>query len=136
MSIQNVFLNSPGKRVLLTTNEAIARGFIEGGLQMAASYPGTPSTEIMETLIKAGKKFKIYTEWSVNEKVATEIAIAGSMSGLRSMVSMKCVGVNVASEPIIAFCIMGAKGALVFIAADDVGNYTTHSEQDNVGPLK
>ncbi len=131
MAVQYVFLDSPGKRVLLTTNEAIARGFIEGGLQIAAAYPGTPSTEIMETLILASEKFKFYTEWSVNEKVATEVAIAGSMSGLRSMVSMKCVGVNVAAEPIIAFCLMGAKGGLVFIAADDVGNYTTHSEQDN-----
>jgi indolepyruvate ferredoxin oxidoreductase alpha subunit len=131
MALQNVFLDSPGKRVLLTTNEAIARGLIEGGLQMAAAYPGTPSTEIMETLIKASEKFKFYTEWSVNEKVATEVAIAGSMSNLRSMVAMKCVGVNVAAEPIIAFCLMGAKGGLVFIAADDVGNYTTHSEQDN-----
>ncbi len=131
MSMANALLDAPGKRVLLSTNEAIARGFIEAGLQVAASYPGTPSTEIMETLIRASKKFKLYTEWSVNEKVAAEVAIAGSMAGLRSMVSMKHVGVNVAAEPFMAFTLMGAHGGLVLVSADDVGNYTTHSEQDN-----
>jgi indolepyruvate ferredoxin oxidoreductase alpha subunit len=124
-------LREPGEKVLILGNEAIARGLIEGGINVAASYPGTPSTEIMETLIIAREEFNIYTEWSVNEKVAAEVAIAASICGLRSAVSMKGVGVNVASEPFQAFTYMGADGGIVLISADDPSCHSSHTEQDN-----
>jgi indolepyruvate ferredoxin oxidoreductase alpha subunit len=116
---------------MLLGNEAIARGFLEGRIEAAAAYPGTPSTEVMETLIRMGGAFGFYTEWSTNEKVATEVAIAASMSGLRSMVSMKGVGLNVASEPILAYTYMGVEGGMVLVCADDPGPHSSHNEQDN-----
>ncbi len=131
MSISDVLLNEEGKNVVLMGNEAIARGFLEGGIDVAASYPGTPSSEIMATLIALSKHHDIYVEWSVNEKVAAEISIAASLAGLRSMVSMKGVGVNVASEPFQAFTYMGARGGIVLVSADDVGCHSSHTEQDN-----
>ncbi|UCF08612.1 MAG: indolepyruvate ferredoxin oxidoreductase subunit alpha [Thermoplasmata archaeon] len=131
MSFSDVLADEAGKRVILMGNVAIARGFLEGGINVAASYPGTPSSEIMATLIALSRKFDMYVEWSVNEKVAAEVAIAASLSGLRSMVSMKGVGVNVASEPFMAFTYMGAKGGIVLVSADDVGMHSSHTEQDN-----
>ncbi|MCK5291527.1 MAG: indolepyruvate ferredoxin oxidoreductase subunit alpha [Thermoplasmata archaeon] len=130
MAISNVAGN-PGEKTLLLGNEAIARGFIEGGLRVAASYPGTPASEILNTLINVGDKYGIYTEWSTNEKVAAEVAISTAISGLRSMVSMKGVGVNVASEPFQAFSYMGTVGGIVLVSADDVGMHSSHTEQDN-----
>jgi indolepyruvate ferredoxin oxidoreductase alpha subunit len=131
MSSSDVLLDEPKSKVVLMGNEAIARGFLEGGINVAASYPGTPSSEIMATLIKISKKHDIYLEWSVNEKVAAEVAISASLAGLRSMVSMKGVGVNVASEPFQAFTYMGANGGIVLVCADDVGCHSSHTEQDN-----
>lgn len=131
MSRQDVLVDEPGKKVILMGNEAIARGFLEGGINAAASYPGTPSSEIMATLITLSKTYDIYVEWSTNEKVAAEVAIAASLAGLRSMVSMKGVGVNVASEPFMAFTYMGARGGIVLVSADDVGMHSSHTEQDN-----
>lgn len=127
----DVLLDEQEKKVVLMGNEAIARGFLEGGLQVAASYPGTPSSEIMATFIAISKVHDIYAEWSVNEKVASEVSIAASLAGLKSMVSMKGVGVNVASEPFMAFTYMGAKGGIVLVCADDVGCHSSHTEQDN-----
>jgi indolepyruvate ferredoxin oxidoreductase alpha subunit len=131
MSTSDVLLDQEGKKVILMGNEAIARGFLEGGINIAASYPGTPSSEIMATLIALSKPYDIYCEWSVNEKVASEVSIAASLAGQRSMVSMKGVGVNVASEPFQAFTYMGAKGGIVLVCADDVGCHSSHTEQDN-----
>lgn len=131
MGRSNILRGSPGDTVILLGNEAIARGFLEGGLQVAASYPGTPSSEIMEALISASKDVGFYCEWSTNEKVAAEVAIAASISGLRSMTSMKGVGVNVASEPVQAFTYMGTRGGMVMVSADDVSMYSSHTEQDN-----
>jgi indolepyruvate ferredoxin oxidoreductase alpha subunit len=127
----DTLLDEPGRSVVLMGNEAIARGFLEGGLSVGAAYPGTPSSEIMATLIGMSQKFGIYCEWSTNEKVAAEVAISASLSGLRSMVSMKGVGVNVASEPFQAFVYMGARGGCVLVSADDVGCHSSHTEQDN-----
>jgi indolepyruvate ferredoxin oxidoreductase alpha subunit len=127
----DTLLDSPGKSAILMGNEAIARGFLEGGISVGASYPGTPSSEIMATLITLGQKFDIYTEWSTNEKVAAEVAISASLAGLRSMVSMKGVGMNVASEPFQAFTYMGARGGIALVCADDVGCHSSHTEQDN-----
>ena len=84
---------------VMTGNEAIARGAFEAGVKVAAAYPGTPSTEIMETI---GREYKeIYAEWSPNEKVALEVAIGASLAGARAMSSMKHVGVNVAADPLM-----------------------------------
>ncbi len=131
MVIPDLELDAAGKQVILLGNECIARGFVEGGLQLAAAYPGTPSTEIMESLIRLGLRYGFYTEWSVNEKVAAEVAIAGSMTGLRTMCCMKGVGVNVASEPFQAFTYMVPKGGIVLVTADDPGLHSSHTEQDN-----
>lgn len=118
-------------KMLLMGNEAIARGLIEGGLQVAASYPGTPSTEVMETLLRHREEFGIYAEWSVNEKVAAEVAISASMCGARASVSMKGVGLNVAAEPIQAYTYMRVEGGLCVVTADDPGMHSSHNEQDN-----
>ena len=80
--------DAPGQRMFMLGNEAIARGAIEAGVQVAAAYPGTPSSEIMENLAEVAKELGIYAEWSVNEKVAFEVALAASISGLRAMASM------------------------------------------------
>jgi indolepyruvate ferredoxin oxidoreductase alpha subunit len=131
MVIPELELDAPGKQVILLGNEGIARGFVEGGLQLAAAYPGTPSSEIMESLIRLGLRYGFYTEWSVNEKVAAEVAISGSMTGLRTMCCMKGVGVNVASEPFQAFTYMVPQGGIVLVTADDPGLHSSHTEQDN-----
>jgi len=125
------FLDKAKKRVLLLGNEAIARGLLEAGVDACTAYPGTPSTEIMETLIAASKTCGHYVEWSTNEKVATEVAISAAICGLRASVSMKGVGTNVASEPMQAFTYMGTVGGFVFISADDPSMNSSHNEQDN-----
>ncbi len=122
---------APGKSLFLLGNEAIARGAIEAGVQVAAAYPGTPSTEILETLASVAKQFNIYVEWSVNEKVAFEVALAASICGLRAMASMKHVGVNVAHDPIMTAAYIGAKGGLVLLSADDPWAWSSQNEQDN-----
>ena len=123
--------DAPGARMFMLGNEAFARGAIEAGVQCVASYPGTPSSEITETLVNASKDVGFYAEWSVNEKVALEVAIAGSVSGLRSLAIMKHVGVNVAHDPLMTASYMGARGGLVLVSADDPGQWSSQNEQDN-----
>lgn len=124
-------LGRPGEKVLLMGNEAIARGAIEAGISVAAAYPGTPSTEILETIAKVSGDLGIYVEWSTNEKVALEIAIGASMCGLRSIACMKHVGVNVASDPLMSLGYSGAVGGLVVVTADDPNAHSSQNEQDN-----
>ncbi|MFC1949385.1 indolepyruvate ferredoxin oxidoreductase subunit alpha [Chloroflexota bacterium] len=112
-------------------NEAIARGAIEAGVQVAAAYPGTPSSEIMETLAGATRDLGIYFEWSVNEKVAFEVALAASICGLRAMASMKHIGVNVAHDPLMTASYIGARGGLVLLTADDPWAWSSQNEQDS-----
>ncbi len=121
----------PGERAFLLGNEAIARGAMEGGVQVAAAYPGTPSTEILESLAQASKHLGIYVEWSTNEKVALEVALGASISGLRAMASMKHVGLNVAHDSLMTAGYMGVKGGLVIVSADDVQAWSSQNEQDN-----
>jgi indolepyruvate ferredoxin oxidoreductase alpha subunit len=121
----------PGERVFLLGNEAIARGAMEGGVQVAAAYPGTPSTEILETLAQASKHLGIYVEWSTNEKVALEVALGASICGIRALVSMKHVGVNVAHDSLVTAGCTGVKGGLVVVSADDVQAWSSQNEQDN-----
>jgi len=114
-------------KVIMLGNEAIARGAYEAGVKVSAAYPGTPSTEISENIVKYKE---IYSEWSPNEKVAMEVAIGASISGVRALASMKHVGVNVASDPLYTVSYIGANGGLVLAAADDPGLYSSQNEQD------
>lgn len=115
-------------KVIMLGNEAIARGAYEAGVKVSAAYPGTPSTEISENIVKY--KEDIYAEWSPNEKVATEVAIGASVSGVRAMACMKHVGLNVASDPLYTVSYMGVNGGLVLVVADDPGLYSSQNEQD------
>ncbi len=114
------------KKIMLG-NEAIARGAYEAGVKVSAAYPGTPSTEISENIVNYKE---IYCEWSPNEKVAMEVAIGASMSGVRSMASMKHVGFNVAADPMYTVAYIGTNGGLVTVVADDPGMYSSQNEQD------
>ena len=99
-------------------NEAIARGAWEAGVKVSSAYPGTPSTEMSENLVKYEG---VYAEWAPNEKVAAEVAMGASIAGVRAMCAMKCVGLNVASDPLYTASYIGAKGGLVYLVADDPG---------------
>ena len=114
------------KKVMLG-NEAIARGAYEAGVKVSSAYPGTPSTEISENLVKYPE---VYCEWAPNEKVAMEVAIGASISGVRSMASMKHVGFNVAADPMYTVSYIGSNGGLVAVVADDPGMYSSQNEQD------
>ncbi len=115
------------KKIMLG-NEAIARGAYEAGVKVSSAYPGTPSTEISENVVKYDG---IYAEWAPNEKVAMEVAIGASIAGVRSLCSMKMVGVNVASDPLFTISYSGVNGGLVLVAADDPGLYSSQNEQDS-----
>jgi indolepyruvate ferredoxin oxidoreductase, alpha subunit len=123
--------DAAGKTMFMLGNEAIARGAIEAGLQVYAAYPGTPSSEISETLINLAKNAGFYGEWSVNEKVAFEVAFGASMCGVRAMTSMKHVGLNVAHDALMSATYMGAAGGMVLVNADDPGQWSSQNEQDN-----
>ena len=111
-------------------NEAIALGAIEAGVQVATGYPGTPSTEALETVIRYADRYGIYIEWSSNEKVALETAVGAAYSGAKAFVTMKQVGLNVASDPLMSLSYIGVKGALVLLVADDPGPHSSQTEQD------
>ena len=116
------------KEKLLSGNEAIARGAYEAGVKVACSYPGTPATEINETLAKYEE---IYTEWSVNEKVALEIGFGACYGGKRAIVSMKHVGLNVAADPLFTISYTGVNAGLVIVTGDDPGMFSSQNEQDS-----
>jgi indolepyruvate ferredoxin oxidoreductase alpha subunit len=117
----------------LMGNEAIARGAIEAGCSVAAAYPGTPSSEVLESLVRWKKELNhpIYLEWSVNEKIAFEVAYGSSLAGARSMAAMKMVGLNVASDPFLSAAYLGVRGGLVVVVADDPGPHSSQTEQDS-----
>ena len=121
-------LNAVTTRPMLG-NEAIARGAWEGGVRVAAAYPGTPSTEIMEFLgtYPAGD---VHAQWSTNEKVSLDVAIGGSFAGVRSMTAMKHVGLNVASDALMSQAYIGVNGGLVLVVCDDPGIHSSQNEQD------
>jgi indolepyruvate ferredoxin oxidoreductase alpha subunit len=112
---------------LLSGNEAFALGAYHAGVMVAAAYPGTPSTEILESIARFDE---VYAEWSTNEKVAMELGMGAAYAGVRALVSMKQVGLNVASDPFMAASITGINGGLVVIVADDPGVFSTQNEQD------
>ncbi len=113
---------------LLLGNAAVARGAYEAGVRVVASYPGTPSTEITENIVKYDE---IYAEWSPNEKVAAEVAIGASMAGARAMSCCKHVGLNVMADPVFTVSYIGTNGGLVFCVADDQGMHSSQNEQDS-----
>ncbi|MFI3208991.1 MAG: indolepyruvate ferredoxin oxidoreductase subunit alpha [Eubacteriales bacterium] len=114
----------------LMGNEAIALGAIQAGVGFVSGYPGTPSTEILETVAKHNDG-SVYVEWSVNEKAAMEVAAGASYSGVRTLVTMKQVGLNVASDPLMCLAYIGVKGGMVIVVADDPGPISSQTEQDS-----
>ncbi len=113
----------------LTGNEAIARGAWEAGVKVAAAYPGTPSTEILETLAKYPPE-DLHAQWSTNEKVALDVAIGASFAGKRALAAMKHVGLNVAADAFMSQAYIGSNGGLVIAVADDPGIHSSQNEQD------
>ena len=113
---------------LLTGNEALARGAYEAGCRFASAYPGTPSTEILENITRYQE---IVSEWAPNEKVALEAACGASIAGVRSLASMKHVGLNVAADPLFSISYPGGHGGLVIVTADEPGQHSSQNEQDN-----
>ena len=109
-------------------NAAIAKGALAAGLNVISGYPGTPSSEVLETAAKTDKD--IYVEWSANEKAALELAAGASYCGARSMVTMKQVGLNVASDPLMSLAYVGVKGGMIIMVADDPGPISSQTEQD------
>jgi indolepyruvate ferredoxin oxidoreductase alpha subunit len=120
-----------GDEVLLMGNEAIARGALEAGVQVAAGYPGTPSSEIIETLSRFAETGKLYVEWSTNEKVAMEAAAAASFAGLRSLCVMKQNGVNVASDFLLHLAASGTRAGMILITCDDPGALSSVNEGES-----
>ena len=116
-------------RELLMGNEAIAVGALAAGVQVVAGYPGTPSSEVLETIAKRNPG-NVYVEWSVNEKAGADVAAGASCAGARSMVTMKQMGLNVASDPVMCVNYIGVKGGMVIYVADDPGPISSQTEQD------
>ena len=123
-------LAEAGSRVLLMGNEAIARGAVEAGVQLVASYPGTPSSEVTETLIATAPDCGYYVEWSMNEKVAFEVAAGAALVGARSLTAMKNAGLNVAMDTYLTLPYGGVKGGFVVVVADDPDAHYSSTEQD------
>ncbi len=128
---KHLLVDEPGKKFFMLANEAIVRGALEAGLDFASTYPGTPSSEIGNTLFWIGKDAGVYFEFSVNEKVAMEVSGAAAASGLRSMVFMKHVGLNVASDAFMTLAYSGVRGGMVIVSADDPSMHSSQNEQDN-----
>jgi len=124
---------APMSTEIVLGNEAIALGLVEQGARVVTAYPGTPSSEILAGVVKFKKRLgrSVYTEWSTNEKVAFEVALAAAWSGLRAAVAMKMVGLNVAADPLFSAAYTGVKGGFLVIPADDPGPYSSQTEQDS-----
>jgi indolepyruvate ferredoxin oxidoreductase alpha subunit len=129
--MHKLLTDSPGKEMLLLGNEAIARGAIEAGVAFTTCYPGTPSSEIPEQFFSISKETDLYFEYSTNEKVAVEVGAGAAVSGLRTMVTMKHVGLNVAADPVMTLAYEGIKGGMVIVSADDPYLFSSQNEQDN-----
>jgi indolepyruvate ferredoxin oxidoreductase, alpha subunit len=128
--MSNIIDGKAGERLLITGNAAIARGAIEAGISVVAAYPGTPATEIVENLGKGAETHNMYVEWSANEQVAAEVAAAASLSGLRSLTSMKNAGMNVAADALLHIGIAGTRGGMVIVPCDDPGCSSSSTEME------
>ncbi len=129
--MESLLLKEAGKRLLLLGNEAIVRGALEAGLGFATTYPGTPASEIGDSFARLAEEAGIYFEYSVNEKVALEMAAAAAASGVRSLVSMKHVGLNVAADAFMSAIYTGTRAGFVVVTADDPSMHSSQNEQDN-----
>lgn len=125
-----VLWDKPGERVLLLGNHAIARGALEANIAVFAAYPGTPSSELTDTMAAVAEKAGVYVEYSTNEKVAFETALSAAWSGLRAMTAMKHVGLNVAADSFMTVSYMGVEGGFVVMVADDPSMWSSQNEQD------
>jgi len=128
----SIALNKPGATLLLMGNEAVARGALEAGIGVASAYPGSPSSEVLATIAGVAEEMNIHAEWSVNEKVAMEVAGGASFAGIRSLCVMKQNGANVAADFIVNANMtgIGDAGMVVFIS-DDPGGMTSNNEEDS-----
>jgi indolepyruvate ferredoxin oxidoreductase, alpha subunit len=129
--MHKLLTDSPGKEMLLLGNEAVARGALEAGLSFATCYPGTPSSEIPLQFFQISQETDLYFEYSTNEKVALEVGAGAAACGLRTMVTMKHVGMNVAADPLMTLAYVGVKGGMVIVNADDPFMFSSQNEQDN-----
>lgn len=130
MKPQQLLQGKKGEKLFLLGNEAAVRGALEAGVSIAATYPGTPSSEIGNELSKIAKEAGLYFEFSVNEKVALEVAASAAASGLRSFCFMKHVGVNVASDSLMSAVYTGVRGGMVILVADEPSMFSSQNEQD------
>ncbi len=120
-----------GKRVLLLGNEAIARGILEAGIGVVTTYPGTPASEIGDSIFEIAKRAGLYMEYSTNEIVAVEVAAGAAVCGVRALTAMKHVGLNVAADAVMTLAYVGVRGGMVIVTADDPECYSSQNEQDN-----
>lgn len=123
--------DAPRKRVLLLGNEAIARGILEAGISVVTTYPGTPASEIGDSISEIAKEAGLYMEYSVNEMVAVQVAAGAANSGVRSLTAMKHVGLNVAADMVMTLAYVGVRGGYVIVTADDPECYSSQNEQDS-----
>ncbi len=132
MSTDPLLETEAGSRRLLLGNEAVSRGALEAGVAVATTYPGTPATEIGDTLFRLSNQTdRYYFEYSTNEKVALEVAAGAAVAGVRALCSMKHVGLNVASDALMTLAYLGVNGGLVLVTSDEPGCHSSQNEQDN-----
>jgi indolepyruvate ferredoxin oxidoreductase alpha subunit len=129
--MSELLIDEPGRKALLLGNEALVRGALEAGLAFASCYPGTPSSEVSNTLFALKEKAGLYMEFAANEKVAMEVVGAAALSGMKTLTAMKHVGMNVASDPMMTLAYTGVTGAMVIYNADDPAMHSSQNEQDN-----
>jgi indolepyruvate ferredoxin oxidoreductase, alpha subunit len=130
--MESIAMDAPGTELLLMGNEAVARGAIEAGISVASAYPGSPSSEVLGTIAGVAKQLNIHAEWSVNEKVATEVAAGASFAGLRSISVMKQNGVNVAADFLVNLNMTGlGTGGMVIFVSDDPSGKSSNNEEDS-----
>ena len=130
MAYDQLVTSEKGDKLFLLGNEAAVRGAIEAGVSVAATYPGTPSSEIGNILSVVAKNAEMYFEFSANEKVAMEVAATAAASGLRSFTFMKHVGLNVAADSFMTTAYSGVKGGMIVLVADDPSLFSSQNEQD------
>lgn len=131
MKVKEILTEKAGGKLFLLGNEAAVRGVLEGGVSVASTYPGTPSSEIGDNFYKIAQDAGIYFEFSSNEKVALEVSAAAAAAGLRSFVFMKHVGLNVAADSFMSAVYTGTRGGMIVLSADDPSMYSSQNEQDN-----
>ena len=131
MKVREILTEKEGEKLFLLGNEAAVRGALEGGVSIASTYPGTPSSEIGDVFYKIAREAGVYFEFSSNEKVALEVSVAAAAAGLRSFVFMKHVGLNVAADSFMSAAYTGVRGGMIVLSADDPSMHSSQNEQDN-----